>query len=195
MIYPSTTGKADGKDLRLRTMESVWIQGRLKMWGRWATYSDMPEAVNMFKRVLASGKVTPEDLKKAIDKLRKSGCSSQELEAWIHQMHAESRFSRLVFCTDEEGARMDRVISETFLKSPGLLSIIKRRYQGRGESKSELARGLNDVRPEWSFSTCQRRVDLWLSTAEYSLYLPMNDAFTLNPERFYTMGRINKMTG
>lgn len=184
MIYPTTTGKADGKELRLRTMESVWIQGKLKMWGRWATYSDMPEAVNMFKRVLASGKVTPEDLKKAIDKLRKSGCSSKELEAWINEMHAESRYSRLVFCTDEEGARMDRVISETFRKSQALLNIIKRRYHGRGESKSELARELNEVRPEWSFSTCQRRIDLWLSTAEYSLYLPISDAFNLNSKRF-----------
>ncbi|WP_414148937.1 DUF1133 family protein [Erwinia sp. BNK-24-b] len=41
------------------------MQSKLKMWGRWAMYSDMPEAVNMFKRVLASGKVTQEDLKRA----------------------------------------------------------------------------------------------------------------------------------
>ncbi|QIE96145.1 DUF1133 family protein [Pantoea stewartii] len=84
MIYPSTTGKADGKDLRLRTMESVWLQGKLKMWGRWATYSDMPEAVNMFKRMLSRGKVTHDDLVKAMQKLKKlvsaisnwsSGCS------------------------------------------------------------------------------------------------------------------------
>lgn len=35
MIYPSTSGKPD-ETFRLRTLESVWIQGKLRMWGRWS---------------------------------------------------------------------------------------------------------------------------------------------------------------
>ncbi|MDF7658340.1 DUF1133 family protein [Erwiniaceae bacterium L1_54_6] len=184
MIYPSTTGKADGKDLRLHTMESVWIQGRLKMWGRWATYSDMPEAVNMFKRMLSRGKVTREDLVKAIKELRKSGCSNDQLENWMFQLQEESVLSNLVFCTNEEGALMDKVIGATLINSPGLLSILKARYLGHGKKQSEIARELNEVHPEWSWRTSQRRVSTWLNAAEYALYLPMNDAFNLNSERF-----------
>ncbi|AAP16367.1 bacteriophage protein [Shigella flexneri] len=35
MIYPTNTGKS-GEHLRLTTLESVWIQGKLRMWGRWS---------------------------------------------------------------------------------------------------------------------------------------------------------------
>lgn len=31
MIYPTNTGKS-GEHLRLTTLESVWIQGKLRMW-------------------------------------------------------------------------------------------------------------------------------------------------------------------
>ncbi|MDF7787808.1 DUF1133 family protein [Pantoea stewartii] len=184
MIYPSTTGKADGKDLRLRTMESVWLQGKLKMWGRWATYSDMPEAVNMFKRMLSRGKITHDDLVKAMRKLRKAGISNIELEQWMLQMQEESVVSSLVFCSNEEGALMDKVIGTTLINTPGLLSIIKQRYLGRGKKQSEIARDLNDYHPEWSYSTCQRRVSAWLNAGEYALYLPLNDAFNLDSKRF-----------
>ncbi|EFR2435611.1 DUF1133 family protein, partial [Escherichia coli] len=33
MIYPEITGKS-GEHLRLNTLEAVWIQGKLRMWGR-----------------------------------------------------------------------------------------------------------------------------------------------------------------
>lgn len=36
MIYPTNTGKS-GEHLRLTTLESVWIQGKLRMWGRRAS--------------------------------------------------------------------------------------------------------------------------------------------------------------
>ncbi len=32
MIYPEITGKS-GEHLRLNTLEAVWIQGKLRMWG------------------------------------------------------------------------------------------------------------------------------------------------------------------
>ncbi|EIO2238606.1 DUF1133 family protein, partial [Escherichia coli] len=35
MIYPEITGKS-GEHLRLKTLESVWLQGKLRMWGRWS---------------------------------------------------------------------------------------------------------------------------------------------------------------
>ncbi|CTT83733.1 late gene regulator [Escherichia coli] len=35
MIYPEITGKS-GEHLRLNTLEAVWIQGKLRMWGRWS---------------------------------------------------------------------------------------------------------------------------------------------------------------
>lgn len=35
MINPSEVGK-NGEMLRLRTLESIWIQGKLRMWGRWS---------------------------------------------------------------------------------------------------------------------------------------------------------------
>jgi len=35
MINPSEVGKS-GEMVRLRTLESIWIQGKLRMWGRWS---------------------------------------------------------------------------------------------------------------------------------------------------------------
>ncbi|KTS27611.1 DUF1133 family protein [Pantoea stewartii] len=184
MIYPSTTGKADGKDLRLRTMESVWLQGKLKMWGRWATYSEMPEAVNMFKRMLSRGKVTRDDLVKAVHQLRKAGCSNDDLEQWMILMHEESAKSSLVFCTDSEGMKMEKVICETLCSHNGLKKIIQWRYLGKGRSKRSIARLVQEDNPRWSFRTCQNRVDQWLHLAEYVLYVPMSEAFELNHLRF-----------
>ncbi|STF68042.1 late gene regulator [Escherichia coli] len=37
MIYPEITGKS-GEHLRLKTLESVWIQGKLRMWGALVVY-------------------------------------------------------------------------------------------------------------------------------------------------------------
>ncbi|STC89503.1 late gene regulator [Escherichia coli] len=37
MIYPEITGKS-GEHLRLNTLEAVWIQGKLRMWGAVVVY-------------------------------------------------------------------------------------------------------------------------------------------------------------
>ncbi|MGP2413832.1 DUF1133 family protein [Pantoea ananatis] len=184
MIYPSTTGKADGKDLRLRTMESVWLQGKLKMWGRWSAIDINPKAADMFKRLLGKYVVTQDDLNKALKALRKKGCSSKELESWVNSMLAESRYSSLVFCTDEEAAVMDKTIGLTFRNDPGLLRILKKRYQEK-MSLREIAEEFWEIHPELSFATCRRRVDTWMGMAEVMLYQPMNDAFGFNSQRFY----------
>ncbi|MGX8115399.1 DUF1133 family protein, partial [Escherichia coli] len=56
MIYPTNTGKS-GEHLRLTTLESVWIQGKLRMWGRWS-YIGGGRSGNMFNQLLASQKMT-----------------------------------------------------------------------------------------------------------------------------------------
>ncbi|HHH1502987.1 TPA: DUF1133 family protein, partial [Yersinia enterocolitica] len=38
--------------------------------------------------------------------------------------------------------------------------------------------------PDLSISTCRRRIDAWINTAEYMLYRPMNDAFDKDIKRF-----------
>lgn len=184
MIYPSTTGKAAGNEMRLRTLEAVWVQGKLKMWGRWASYSDTPEAVNMFRRLLSRNSITQDDLSKAIKFLRKSGCSNNDLEAWMNLMLKETTKSSLVFCSDDEGMLLNKAIGSTLINHPGLLDVLKQRYLGRGMKKSEMAVLLNERFPGWCYRTCQRRIDSWLSIAEYLLYLPVTDAFELNADRF-----------
>ncbi|EGF1663184.1 DUF1133 family protein, partial [Salmonella enterica] len=52
MIYPTSTGKP-GEYFRLNTLESVWIQGKLRMWGRWS-YIGSGKPGNMFNQLLAS---------------------------------------------------------------------------------------------------------------------------------------------
>ncbi|STV76498.1 Protein of uncharacterised function (DUF1133) [Klebsiella michiganensis] len=56
MINPSEVGKS-GEMVRLRTLESIWIQGKLRMWGRWS-YIGGGSGGNMFNQLLASGKIT-----------------------------------------------------------------------------------------------------------------------------------------
>ncbi|WP_154052105.1 DUF1133 family protein, partial [Enterobacter hormaechei] len=50
MINPSEVGKS-GEMVRLRTLESIWIQGKLRMWGRWS-YIGGGSGGNMFNHLL-----------------------------------------------------------------------------------------------------------------------------------------------
>ena len=52
MIHAAEVGKP-GEHARLRTLESVWIQGKLRMWGRWS-YIGGGSAGNMFNQLLAN---------------------------------------------------------------------------------------------------------------------------------------------
>ena len=56
MINPSEVGKA-GEMVRLKTLEAIWIQGKLRMWGCWS-YIGGGSGGNMFNQLLASGKIT-----------------------------------------------------------------------------------------------------------------------------------------
>ncbi|SQD05020.1 late gene regulator [Escherichia coli] len=44
-------------------------------------------------------------------------------------------------------------------------------------SKRKMAELLNEVHPEWCFSTCEKRIANWLAVAEYALYIPMRESF------------------
>ena len=84
MINPSEVGKS-GEMVRLRTLESIWIQGRLQMWGRWS-YIGGGSGGNMFNQLLASGKITKTAIKEALRRMKKNGITKPELEAYFREI-------------------------------------------------------------------------------------------------------------
>lgn len=176
MIYPEITGKS-GEHLRLKTLESVWLQGKLRMWGRWS-YIGGGKTGNMFNQLLASKKLTKTAINEAMRKIRESGIDKPELEAFLREMIAGRQKSWLSHCTDAEALRIDGVISKALARYPGLIDILRQRYEGRGMSKRKMAELLNEVHPEWCYATCRNRIDMWLRIAEFILYPLMRDAFS-----------------
>lgn len=181
MIYPTETGRP-GELLRLPTLERVWIQGKLRMWGRWS-FIGSGRPGNMFNQLLSSKKVTQADIKRAVAQLRRTGISVDELHALLADMQ-ECKNHTLVNCTDSEAMTIDKVVGQALEDKPALIALLHRRYDGRGRSKKELARELAAQRPEWCLRTCETRIDVWLSMAEYMLYVPMRDAFDTDPDKF-----------
>lgn len=175
MIYPEITGK-NGEHLRLKTLEAVWIQGKLRMWGRWS-YIGGGKTGNMFNQLLTSKKLTKTAINEALRRIRESGIDKPELEAFLREMIAGRQKSWLSHCTDAEALRIDGVISKALARYPGLIDILRQRYEGRGMSKRKMAELLNDAHPEWSLRTCERRIEHWLKVAEFILYKPMVMAF------------------
>ncbi|HFM2990630.1 TPA: DUF1133 family protein [Escherichia coli] len=176
MIYPTNTGKS-GEHFRLTTLESVWIQGKLRMWGRWS-YIGGGKTGNMFNQVLTSKKLTKTAINEALRRIRESGIDKPELEAFLREMIAGRQKSWLSHCTDAEALRIDGVISKALARYPGLIDILRQRYEGRGMSKRKMAELLNEVHPEWCYATCRNRIDMWLRIAEFILYPLMRDAFS-----------------
>ncbi|MFC0225659.1 DUF1133 family protein [Serratia aquatilis] len=184
MIYPDYKGRGDGKELQLRALERVWIQGKLKMWGRWSGIEKFGKAGSMFNRLLSSRKVTKTAITQALRQLKNAGCEKGELHAYLLDILEGRQKSGLAFCSDKEAAIIDGVIGSVLLAHPGLKSIIHERYLGKGKSKKAMAADLHDKRPDWCLRTCETRIDVWLKTAEFMLYLPMSDAFNSNIGRF-----------
>ncbi|MGD2945306.1 DUF1133 family protein [Escherichia coli] len=176
MIYPEITGKS-GEHLRLKTLEAVWIQGKLRMWGRWS-YIGGSKTGNMFNQLLASKKLTKTAINEALRRIRESGIDKPELEAFLREMIAGRQKSWLSHCTDAEALCIDGVISKALARYPGLIDILRQRYEGRGMSKRKIAELLNEVHPEWCYATCRNRIDMWLRIAEFILYPLMRDAFS-----------------
>ncbi|EPD6374397.1 MULTISPECIES: DUF1133 family protein [Citrobacter] len=184
MINPSEVGK-NGEMLRLRTLESIWIQGKLRMWGRWS-YIGGGSGGNMFNQLLASGKITKKAINEALRRMKKAGISKPELEAFFREILEGKNKSGLAFCTDEEAMVVNSVLSEILIRSGNkrLYDLIEDRYIKR-LSKKAMARDLNEKHPEWCLRTCESRIDVWLNFAESMLYAPMCDAFGTNSDRFY----------
>ncbi|HII3478998.1 TPA: DUF1133 family protein [Citrobacter braakii] len=184
MINPSEVGKS-GEMVRLRTLESIWVQGKLRMWGRWS-YIGGGSGGNMFNQLLASGKITKTAINEALRRMKKAGISKLELEAFFKEIQEGKNKSGLAFCTDEEALTINAVLSG-ILVQPGhnkLYALIEDRYIKR-MSKKAMARDLNEKHPEWCLRTCESRIDVWLNVAESMLYKPMCDAFDTNGDRFY----------
>ncbi|EBE6030674.1 DUF1133 family protein [Salmonella enterica] len=175
MIYPTNTGKS-GEHLRLSTLESVWIQGKLRMWGRWS-YIGGGKTGNMFNQLLASKKLTKTAINDALRRMKKAGLEKPELEVFLREMINGKQKSWLAHCTDTEALIIDRVVGEVLADHPGLLDILNQRYVGRGMSKRMMAERLNEAHPEWCFSTCEKRIANWLAIAEYMLFIPMRESF------------------
>ncbi|EAM8298146.1 DUF1133 family protein [Salmonella enterica] len=184
MINPSEVGKS-GEMVRLRTLESIWIQGKLRMWGRWS-YIGGGSGGNMFNQLLASGKITKTAINEALRRMKKAGISKPELEAFFKEILEGKNKSGLAFCTDEEAMVVNSVLSEILIRSGNkrLYDLIEDRYIKR-LSKKAMARDLNEKHPEWCLRTCESRIDVWLNFAESMLYAPMCDAFGTNSDRFY----------
>lgn len=185
MIYPDSIGLINTKEARLRTLESIWIQGKLRMWGRWS-YIGGGSCGNMFNQLLTSGKITKTAINDALRRMKKSGITKPELETFLREILDGKNKTGLAFCTDEEALIINSVLCEILVRSgyKRLYNLIEDRYIKR-LSKKDMARDLNEKHPEWCLRTCESRIDVWLSVAESMLYKPMCDAFKANSDRFY----------
>lgn len=183
MINPSEVGKS-GELVRLRTLESIWVQGKLRMWGRWS-YIGGGSGGNMFNQLLASGKITKSAINDALRRMKKSGITKPELEAYLREILDSKNKTGLAFRSDEEGLMIDGVIAAVLMNEEyrGLYGVIVDRHRLR-KSKLQMAKELNSKHPDWTFITCRRRIDTWISLAESILYAPLCDAFGTNGDRF-----------
>lgn len=184
MINPSEVGKA-GEMVRLRTLESIWIQGKLRMWGRWS-YIGGGSGGNMFNQLLASGKITKTAINEALRRMKKAGISKPELEAFFKEILEGKNKSGLAFCSDDEGLKIDGVIAAVLMNDDyrSLYGVIVDHHRLR-KSKRQMAEELHKRHPDWAFMTCRRRIDTWVSLAESLLYTPLCDAFDTNSGKFY----------
>ena len=184
MINPSEVGKS-GEMVRLRTLESIWVQGKLRMWGRWS-YIGGGSGGNMFNQLLASGKITKTAINEALRRMKKAGISKPELEAFFREILEGKNKSGLAFCSDEEGLKIDGVIASVLMNDEygSLYGVIVDRHRLR-KSKRQMATELQQKHPEWTFITCRRRIDTWVSLAESMLYAPLCDTFDTNSAKFY----------
>ncbi|MBS6074299.1 MAG: DUF1133 family protein [Citrobacter freundii] len=184
MINPSETGKS-GELVRLRTLESIWVQGKLHMWGRWS-YIGGGSSGNIFNQLLVSGKITKTAINEALRRMKKAGISKPELEAFFKEILEGKNKSGLAFCSDDEGLKIDGVIAAVLINENygSLYRVIVDRHRLR-KSKRQMAAELQQRHPEWTFITCRRRIDVWLSLAESLLYAPLCDVFDTNGGKFY----------
>lgn len=175
MIYPENVGPA-GDELHLKTLDSIWLVGKLKMWGRWSRISSNSSVKGVFARLLAKDKISKTALNAAIKKLNQAGISKEELFQYFGNLDQQKTHSSLTHCTDSEGLLIDGVIGSALFDTPGLIAIVRDRYV-KGLSKKEMAEDLQMAFPNLSLRTCQRRIDTWLAASEIILFTAMTEAF------------------
>jgi Protein of unknown function (DUF1133). len=178
MIYPNEIGSVK-EELRLKTLESVWIQGKLKMWGRWS-YIGEGKSGNMFNQLLSSKQITKTAIQEILKKLQKSGIDQDELKNYFAMLLTSKLKSGLSFCSDTEALMIDKVIGEQLAEHKALISLLHKHYDGKGRSIRKLAEEMCEHHPDLSFMTCRRRISTWLSFAETILYPAMYDIFRAN---------------
>jgi len=117
--------------------------------------------------------------------MKKSGLTKPELEAFFREILDGKNKTGIAFCSDDEGVCIDGVIAAVLISNGhnGLFDVLLDRYRYR-KSKRLMAEQLQKRHPEWCYMTCRRRIDSWLSLAEFMLYAPMCDAFGTNSSRF-----------
>ncbi|AUU90247.1 hypothetical protein C2U55_14750 [Enterobacteriaceae bacterium ENNIH3] len=98
MIYPLTTGNPDESG-RLLTLESVWIQGKLRMWGKWS-YIGKGHTGNMFNAILSSKKLTEASLKQVLKHISAAGMDDSEMKRYFLDLLSQKEQTHLTFCTD-----------------------------------------------------------------------------------------------
>lgn len=140
----------------------------------------------MFNQLLASGKITKTAINEALRRMKKAGISKPELEAFFKEILEGKNKSGLAFCSDDEGLKIDGVIAAVLMNDDNrsLYGVIIDRHRLR-KSKRKMATELQKKHPEWTFMTCRRRIDTWVSLAESMLYAPLCDAFDTNGGKFY----------
>ena len=136
MINPSEIGKK-GEMVRLRTLESIWVQGKLRMWGRWS-YISGGTSGNMFNQLLVSSKITKTAINDALRRMKKSGITKPELEAYLREILNSKNKSSLAFCSDDEGLKIDGVIASVLMNNDyrSLYGVIVGRYRLRSARRA-----------------------------------------------------------
>ncbi|MTD26244.1 DUF1133 family protein [Erwinia sorbitola] len=99
MIYPDTAWIPEGF-IELKALERIWIQGRLKMWGRWASYSLNPKARSIIERMMRENTITKNSIKDALMQLKNAGLEKEQLFKFFQDIQNKQAISSLLFCTD-----------------------------------------------------------------------------------------------
>lgn len=184
MIYPTACGKPDTQELHLHTLELIFLRGKLKMWGRWSRIAKTTGATGVLSRLLSKQQITKTALNAAVRQMKKAGISKDDLFGIFGDINNLKAHSSLIYCTDTEALLVDSIIGSTLNGTPGLVDIIHQHYIFK-QSRYSIAEEMAKAHPEISFSTCRRRIDVWMNAAEYMLYQPLSDAFEKDSRRFH----------
>jgi hypothetical protein len=98
----------------------------------------------MFNQLLASGKITKTAINDFLRRMKKSGITKPELEAYLREILDSKNKSGLAFCSDEEGLKVDGVIASVLMNDDyrSLYGVIVDRHRLR-KSKLQMANELN----------------------------------------------------